>query len=155
MKEKINKTLKENTAASFQIPFFPLSPHAIPHPRVVSSSLAACSFSSATGSAGDWDQAVVCCSFTAPCFLFNCSPVGFFTSRTPSRVVAPPEFTLILCSGYDFPLAFFLLSRLSFLLLLCWHGFILFSSYCYSTVIFLVIYCPFLNMPLQKCQKLL
>lgn len=94
-------------------------------------------FSKATGGTGDQHQSVLARSgsFTAPCFLLNCSCVGFFISCSPFTVVVPSESTLSLCSGYDFPLAFLLLRCFSFLLLLCWRGLILSSSYCYSTVI--------------------
>lgn len=153
LKEKSNKTLRENTAAVFQTPLFSLPP-CYPAPCSVLQFLGYMSLQQCNRRHRRLGS-VLCCSFTAPCFLFNCSFVCFFISRSPFRVVAPSESTLSLCSGYDFPLAFLLLSYLSFLLLLCCHGLILFSSCCCSTVIFLGNNCPFLNMLLQKCQKFL
>lgn len=140
--ERKNKACRENTAAFFQTPLFPLFPDAILHPMVVSSSLAACymlsPFSKATtGSTGDWDQSVVLAVLSLLLVSYSAALVWvFFTNCSPSGIVAPSESTLSLCSGYDFPLAFLLLSCLSFRFLLCWHGLLLFSSYCYSTVIF-------------------
>lgn len=90
-------------------------------------------FSKATGSTGDWDQSVVLLFVHCTLFLVPCSHVGFITSHSPFRAVAPLESALSLCSSYDFPLVFLLLSCLSVSVVLAWTY--PFSSSCCSTVI--------------------
>lgn len=72
------------------------------------------------------------CLFSALCFLFCCSLLGFITSLSPSRVVAPFESTQPLLR-LVFVWCFFCSAVSQFPL--CWHGLILFSSSCCSTVV--------------------
>lgn len=115
---KIIKTLKKNTAAFLQTLVFLLSPHAI----LKFLYFLSCSIPSARQEAAqETGISLLCfCLFAALRFLFRCSLVGFSSSHSPFRVVAPFESTLSLCSGYDFPLVFLLLSCLSVSLVLVW-----------------------------------
>lgn len=115
---KIIKTLKKNTAAFLQTLVFLLSPHAI----LKFLYFLSCSIPSARQQAAqETGISLLCfCLFAALRFLFRCSLVGFSSSHSPFRVVAPFESTLSLCSGYDFPLVFLLLSCLSVSLVLVW-----------------------------------
>lgn len=78
-------------------------------------------------------------------FLVPCSLVGFIISPSPFRAVAPFESTLSLCSGYDFPLVFLLLSCFSVSLVLVW-AYPFYSSFCSTLSSF--------SWHLQPCVKL-